>query len=214
MILIKLCSYECCSQFQSKKETMTRVLTETEGSRDGQKTTIEELQFKSEQLSQGISETSNQLTELQEKRNKHIQETTNNKSLLLPQRDGLALKVSETKIAIEKFASDQLSSSSKLDDVTSSRCMMESMTDQLLEETAEMREQQEEIQVVVEGEREERAALETEKEQLKLFGRNVREKHSTFVLDKQEEISKSDELLSEAVRENAQLTGEFVLCCV
>ena len=187
---------------------MTRVLSETEGSRDAQKANIEELQSKGEQLTQAISETTNQLTELHEKRNKHTQDTANNKSLLLPQRDGLALKVSDIKIEIDKCISDQLSSSNKLDDVTSSRCMMESMTEQLVADTAEMRMRQEEIQVVLDSERAERAALEREREELKLFVKNLREKHSIFVLDKQEGIGNTEELLSVAVRENALLTGD------
>ena len=194
-------------QFQSKKESMTRVLTETESNRDRQKLMIGELQAKSEQLSKEISGTANQLTELQERRNKHVQETADSVSVLTPQRDSLALKLSNMKIEIEKCVSDQTSTSNKLDDVTSSRCMMESMTSQLSEEISENKIRQEETQEVVEVEREERAALEREKEELKLFARNVREKHGIFVQDKHEETDKTGELLIEAVRENALLTG-------
>ncbi|KAI6653817.1 coiled-coil domain-containing protein [Oopsacas minuta] len=196
-------------QFHTKKETMTRVLSETESNRDEQKRQIEELQSRYDDLSNGISNTKNQLTELKVKRDNHIRDIANSKSSLIPENSSLATKLSDVKLAIQKCESDNKSSSKKLDDVTSSSKMMEIMVEQLAVDIVEIKSRQESTLKVLNVEREEKGALETEKEDLKLFTRNIKEKHAIFVEDKMDETSKTNDLLSEVIRNNAKLTGDY-----
>eukprot|EP00800_Vazella_pourtalesii_P001188 TRINITY_DN109_c0_g2_i3.p1 TRINITY_DN109_c0_g2~~TRINITY_DN109_c0_g2_i3.p1 ORF type:complete len:505 (+),score=186.18 TRINITY_DN109_c0_g2_i3:357-1871(+) len=196
-------------QFHAKKETMVRTLSETENNRDEQKRQIKELESKNEDLSNKIVDTRNQLIELDKKRENHIRDVASNKSILTPENSSMKEKLANVKLGIEKSKADYETSTKKLDDVTSSSKMMETMVEQLEGEITEMRVTQESSQEVLDVEREERAALEAEKEELKIFWRNIKDNHVIFVGDKQDEIVKKKDLLSEMIKNNSILTGEY-----
>lgn len=201
-------SIEYNPQFHAKKETMVRTLSETENNRDEQKRQIKELESKNEDLSNKIVGTRNQLIELDKKRENHIRDVASNKSILTPENSSMKEKLANVKLGIEKSKADYETSTKKLDDVTSSSKMMETMVEQLEGEITEMRVTQESSQEVLDVEREERAALEAEKEELKIFWRNIKDNHVIFVGDKQDEIVKKKDLLSEMIKNNSILTGE------
>ena len=187
---------------------MTRTLSETENNRDEQKGQIKELESNNEDLNNKIVDTRNQVTELNRKREDHIRDVASNKSILTPENSSLIERLANVKFGIEKSKADYKTSSKKLDDVTSSSKMMETMIEQLEVEITERREIQERTQEVLDVEREERAALEAEKEELKIFWRNIKDNHVIFVGDKQDEIIKKKELLIEVIQNNSILTGK------
>ena len=186
------------------------MLSETESSRDAQRTEVEEIQSRYAEIRNGITETNEQLGRLKDRRESHVREVTSAKSVLIPGRDGLESKLSEMKEDRDKTETDIKYSRHKLDDVTASSAMMEGMIDKLGEEVEAMGSEQEGVQQVLDKEREERAVLESEKEELKAFVRNLRENHDIFVQDKRTETEKAQVDLSEVIRRNAALTGNSV----